>query len=207
MAEPWWRSGVLYEIYVRSFADADADGVGDLDGITTRLDYVASLGVEAIWLTPFYRSPMADFGYDIADHEDVDPLFGDLAAFDRLLAAAHERDLRVVVDYVPNHTSLVHRWFVESRSSRRSSKREWYFWRDGDGSLPNNWLSLFGGPSWELDTTTGQYYLHTFLREQPDLNWRNTAVRNAMHDVARFWLDRGVDGFRIDVAGAVMKDR
>src|SRR5215213_10680354 len=150
MAEPWWRSGVLYEIYVRSFADADGDGVGDLDGITTRLDYVASLGVEAIWLTPFYRSPMADFGYDIADHEEVDPLFGDLAAFDRLLAAAHERDLRVVVDYVPNHTSVVHPWFVESRSSRRSSKREWYFWRDGrpDGSLPNNWLSLFGGPSW-----------------------------------------------------------
>jgi glycosidase len=205
---PWWRHGVVYEIYTRSFGDADGDGVGDLDGITGRLDYLAWLGVDAIWLTPFYRSPMADFGYDISDHTDVDPLFGDLAGFDRLVEAAHARDLRVVVDYVPNHTSDRHPWFEDSRRALDSDRRDWYFWRDGrpDGSLPNNWQSLFGGPAWELDERTGQYYLHTFLREQPDLNWRNPAVKEAMFDVARFWLDRGVDGFRVDVAGAVMKD-
>jgi glycosidase len=208
MAEPWWRSGVLYQIYTRSYGDTDGDGVGDLDGVTAHLDYVRSLGVSAIWLTPFYRSPMADFGYDVSDHTDVDPLFGDLAAFDRLLAAAHTRDLRVVIDYVPNHTSDQHPWFVESRASRTSPKRDWFFWRDPkpDGSPPNNWISLFGGPAWEPDPRTGQHYLHTFLREQPDLNWRNPAVQEAMFDVARFWLDRGVDGFRVDVAGAVMKD-
>jgi alpha-glucosidase len=208
MTEPWWRHGVLYQIYTRSFGDADGDGVGDLDGITERLDHVAWLGADAIWLTPFYRSPMADFGYDVEDHCDVDPLFGDLVAFDRLLAAAHERGLKVVVDYVPNHTSDRHPWFVDSRSSRDAEKRDWYFWRDAkaDGSPPNNWQSLFGGPSWEPDPRTGQSYLHTFLKEQPDLNWRNPAVKEAMFDVARFWLDRGVDGFRVDVAGAVMKD-
>ncbi len=208
MTEHWWTHGVLYEIYTRSFGDSDGDGVGDLDGITDRLDYLAWLGVDAIWLTPFYRSPMADFGYDVSNHTDVDPLFGDLVAFDRLVAAAHGRGLRVVVDYVPNHTSDRHPWFVESRSGRQAAKRDWYFWRDArpDGSLPNNWLSLFGGPAWEWDDATGQYYLHTFLKEQPDLNWRNSAVREAMFEVARFWLDRGVDGFRVDVAAAVMKD-
>jgi glycosidase len=205
---PWWRRAVTYEIYVRSFADATGDGVGDLEGVRRRLDYLAWLGVDAIWLTPFYRSPMADFGYDISDHTDVDPLFGDLAAFDRLLADAHARDIRVIVDYVPNHTSDRHPWFLESRASRDNPRRDWFFWRDPrpDGSRPNNWLSLFGGPAWELDRATGQYYLHTFLREQPDLNWRNPDVVAAMHDVARFWLDRGVDGFRIDVAGAIAKD-
>ena len=204
----WWEHGVVYEIYTRSFGDSDGDGVGDLDGITARLDHLAWLGVDAIWLTPFYRSPMADFGYDVSDHTDVDPLFGDLAAFDRLVEAAHARDLRVLVDYVPNHTSDRHPWFVESRSSRDDPRRDWYFWRDPrpDGGPPNNWISLFGGDAWELDHASGQYYLHTFLREQPDLNWRNPAVREAMWDVARFWLDRGVDGFRVDVAGAVMKD-
>ncbi|HEY3522162.1 MAG TPA: alpha-amylase family glycosyl hydrolase [Candidatus Limnocylindrales bacterium] len=205
---PWWQDAVTYEIYVRSFGDANGDGVGDLEGVRTRLDYLAWLGIDAIWLTPFYRSPMADFGYDIEDHTDVDPLFGDLAAFDRLVADAHARGIRVIVDYVPNHTSERHPWFEESRASRTNHRRDWYFWREprDGGGLPNNWLSLFGGPAWQLDPTTGEYYLHTFLPEQPDLNWRNPDVEAAMHDVARFWLDRGVDGFRIDVAGAIAKD-
>ncbi len=204
----WWQTGVVYEIYPRSFADADGDGTGDLAGITSKLDYLAWLGADAIWLAPFYPSPMADFGYDVADYTGVDPLFGTLDDFDALLAAAHQRGIRVVVDYVPNHTSNRHPWFVESRSSRANSKRDWYVWRDAkpDGSPPNNWLSMFGGPSWEWDETTGQSYLHTFLREQPDLNWRNRQVPEAMFDVARWWLDRGVDGFRIDVAPMVMKD-
>ncbi|HXG39812.1 MAG TPA: alpha-amylase family glycosyl hydrolase [Candidatus Limnocylindrales bacterium] len=205
---PWWASGVVYEIYPRSFQDTNGDGVGDLEGIRRRLDYLSWLGVDAIWIAPFYRSPMADFGYDVADHTDVDPLFGDLAVFDRLLADAHRRGLRVIVDFIPNHTSDRHPWFVESRASRDSKKRDWYVWRDPkpDGSPPNNWISMFGGPAWEWDAATGQYYLHTFLAAQPDLNWRNPAVREAMFDVARFWLDRGVDGFRIDVAQFVMKD-
>lgn len=205
---PWWRRGALYEIYVRSFQDSDGDGVGDLEGIRRRLPYLEWLGVDGIWLTPFYRSPMADFGYDITDHTDVDPEFGSLASFDALLADAHARGIRVVVDYVPNHTSDQHPWFVASRSSRDDPKRDWFVWRDPkpDGSPPNNWLSLFGGGAWEFDAATGQSYLHTFLREQPDLDWRNPAVRAAMFDVARFWLERGVDGFRIDVAAAVMKD-
>ncbi|HEU4673896.1 MAG TPA: alpha-amylase family glycosyl hydrolase [Candidatus Limnocylindrales bacterium] len=205
---PWWQEAVTYEIYVRSFGDASGDGVGDLEGVRRRLDYLDWLGVDAIWLTPFYRSPMADFGYDIEDHTDVDPLFGDLAAFDRLVADAHRRDIRVIVDFVPNHTSERHPWFEESRASRTNHRRDWYFWREprDDHALPNNWLSLFGGPAWQLDPATGEYYLHTFLREQPDLNWRNPEVESAMHDVVRFWLDRGVDGFRIDVAGAIAKD-
>ena len=204
----WWQTGVVYEIYPRSFADADGDGTGDLDGITSRLDYLAWLGVDAIWIAPFYPSPMADFGYDVADYTDVDPLFGSLEAFDALLAAAHERGLRVLVDYVPNHTSDRHPWFAESRASRDSPRRDWYVWRDPkpDGALPNNWISMFAGPAWEWDPATQQYFLHTFLAEQPDLNWRNPATRGAMFDVARFWLDRGVDGFRIDVAPMVMKD-
>ena len=205
---PWWRRGALYEIYVRSFQDSDGDGVGDLEGIRRRLDHLAWLGVEGIWLTPFYRSPMADFGYDISDHCDVDPRFGSLADFDALVADAHARGIRVIVDYVPNHTSDQHPWFVASRSSRSDPRRAWYVWRDGRtaGGPPNNWLSLFGGEAWSCDERTGQYYLHTFLPEQPDLDWRNPEVRDAMFDVARFWLARGVDGFRIDVAGAVMKD-
>ena len=204
----WWQTGVVYQIYPRSFADANGDGTGDLAGITGRLDYLAWLGIDAIWIAPFYPSPMADFGYDVADYTGVDPRFGTLDDFDALVAASHERGIRVLVDYVPNHTSERHPWFVESRSSRENPKRDWYFWRDApaSGELPNNWLSLFGGPSWEWDAGTEQYYLHTFLREQPDLNWRNPEVRAAMFDVARFWLDRGVDGFRIDVAQLVMKD-
>ncbi len=207
-APRWWQTGVVYQVYPRSFADADGDGTGDLAGITSRLDYLAWLGVDAIWISPFYPSPMADFGYDVSDYTDVDPLFGTLADFDELLAGAHRRGIRVLVDYVPNHTSDQHPWFVESRSSRDNPKRDWYFWRDAgqNGELPNNWLSLFGGPSWEWDETTSQFYLHTFLKEQPDLNWRNPEVRAAMFDAARFWLDRGVDGFRIDVAQLILKD-
>jgi len=204
----WWQTGVVYQVYPRSFADADGDGTGDLRGITGRLDYLAWLGVDAIWISPFYPSPMADFGYDVADYTAVDPLFGTMDDFDQLLAAAHDRGIRVIVDYVPNHTSDQHPWFVESRSSRDNPKADWYVWRDAkpDGGLPNNWISMFAGPTWEWDASREQYYLHIFLPEQPDLNWRNPEVRSAMFDVARFWLDRGVDGFRIDVAPMVMKD-
>lgn len=208
----WWQRGVIYEIYVRSFQDSTGDGVGDLGGIIERLDYLNgtddSLGVDALWLTPFYPSPMADFGYDVKDYCDVDPLFGDLETFDRLVEEAHTRDLKVIIDYVPNHTSDEHPWFIESRSSRDNPKRDWYIWRDPkpDGSPPNNWGSYFGGPAWTYDESTGQYYLHQFAREQPDLNWRNPEVRDAMYDVLRFWLERGVDGFRIDVVGLIIKD-
>ena len=205
----WWQTGVIYQIYPRSFQDSNGDGVGDLGGIIQRLDYVSHiLGVDAIWLSPFYPSPQADFGYDVSDYTDVDPLFGDLATFDRLVHEAHRRDLRVIIDFVPNHTSDRHAWFVESRASRRNLRRDWYIWRDArpDGSPPNNWLSVFGGPAWEWDDKTQQYYLHSFLKEQPDLNWRNPQVKAAMFDVVRFWLERSVDGFRIDVAHYIMKD-
>ncbi len=207
-AESWWREGVIYQVYPRSFQDSDGDGVGDLAGIQKRLGYLARLGVDAIWLNPFYPSPMLDFGYDVCDHADVDPLFGTLADFDALLADAHAHGLRVLIDFVPNHTSSEHPWFRDARSSRTSSKRDWYFWRDPrpDGSPPNNWASPFGGSLWTLDERSGQYYLHTFHPEQPDLNWRNPDVERAMLDVLRFWLERGVDGFRIDVANFVLKD-
>jgi alpha-glucosidase len=209
----WWQRGVIYQIYPRSFKDTTGNGVGDLKGVIDELDYLndgteASLGVDAVWLSPFYPSPMADFGYDVADYCDVDPLFGDLATFNRLVAEAHRRGIRVIIDWVPNHSSDQHPWFIESRSSRDNPRRDWYVWRDPepDGSPPNNWLSVFGGPAWEWDQATGQYYLHSFLKEQPDLNWRNPEVKQAMFDVVRFWLERGVDGFRIDVAHYIMKD-
>ena len=205
----WWKTSVVYQIYPRSFQDTTGNGVGDLDGVTQRLDYLSDvLGVDAIWLSPFYPSPMADFGYDVSNYVDVDPLFGDLAAFDRLVEEAHRRGLKVIVDFVPNHSSDQHAWFLESRSSRDNPKRDWYVWRDAkpDGSRPNNWLSIFGGPAWEWDEATGQYYLHSFLKEQPDLNWRNPAVQEAMLDAMRFWLERGIDGYRIDVAHFLMKD-
>ncbi|MEZ4584594.1 MAG: alpha-amylase family glycosyl hydrolase [Caldilineaceae bacterium] len=205
----WWQTGVIYQIYPRSFMDANGDGVGDLVGVIDKLDYLSdTLGVDAIWLSPFYPSPMADFGYDVSDYCAVNPLFGDLATFDDLVAQAHARGLKVIIDIVPNHTSDQHPWFQESRASRDNPKRDWYVWADpaADGGPPNNWLSVFGGPAWTLDESTGQYYLHSFLSEQPDLNWRNPAVKAAMFDVYRFWLDRGVDGFRIDVAHYVMKD-
>jgi alpha-glucosidase len=205
----WWQTGVIYQIYPRSFRDTTGDGVGDLRGILEKLDYLAeTLGVDAVWLSPFYPSPMADFGYDVANYTDVHPLFGDLATFDRLVSEAHQRGLRIIIDLVPNHTSDQHPWFVESRSSRHDPKRNWYIWADPkpDGSPPNNWLSVFGGPAWEWDEATGQYYLHSFLKEQPDLNWRNPDLKEAMFGVVRFWLERGVDGFRIDVAHYIMKD-
>ncbi|MEY2472770.1 MAG: alpha-glucosidase [Actinomycetota bacterium] len=201
MADPWWKTGVIYQIYPRSFADSNGDGMGDLDGIRSKLDHVASLGVDAIWLSPIFPSPQKDMGYDVADYCDVDPLFGDLAAADALIAAAHERGLRVLLDWVPNHTSDQHPWFVESRQSRDNPKADWYWWRDGDPSTPpNNWEAAFvGGPAWTWVPERQQWYLHNFLPEQPDLNWRNPDVVAAMHDTLRFWLDRGVDGFRIDV--------
>ena len=214
-AGDWWRHGVIYQIYPRSFADSDGDGIGDLAGITAHLDHLndgtaASLGVDAIWLSPFYRSPMKDFGYDVSDYRDVDPMFGTLADFDELLAQAHRRGIRVIVDLVPNHTSDQHPWFVESRSSRDNPRRDWYVWADPrrDGAPPNNWRSAFPrvGPAWTWDEATGQWYLHSFLPEQPDLNWWNPEVRRAIEDVMRFWLDRGVDGFRIDVAHKLAKD-
>ena len=208
----WWRHAVVYQVYPRSFQDSNGDGVGDLQGLIDRLDYLndgtaASLGVDAIWLSPTFPSPMKDFGYDVSDYCDVAPEFGDLATMDRLIAECHARGIRVLLDYVPNHTSDQHPWFVESRSSRRNPKRDWYIWRGQkpDGSLPNNWRSVFGGPAWSYDEATGQYYLHSFLREQPDLNWRNPEVVEAMHNVLRFWLDRGIDGFRIDVMGMILK--
>jgi alpha-glucosidase len=211
MSAAWWQEAVFYQIYPRSFQDSNGDGVGDLPGITARLDHLVELGIDGIWLSPFYRSPMADFGYDVNDHRDVDPVFGTLADFDVLLREAHRRRIRVIVDLVPNHTSDRHPWFVEGRASRASAKRDWYVWADPGpgGSPPNNWRSAFRrvGGAWTLDAATGQYYLHHFLPQQPDLNWWNEDVRRAMEDVMRFWLDRGADGFRIDVAHGLIKDR
>ncbi|MBV9952413.1 MAG: DUF3459 domain-containing protein [Acidimicrobiia bacterium] len=207
--EPWWKSAVIYQIYPRSFADSTGDGVGDLEGIRRHLDHLEWLGVDAIWLSPFFRSPMADFGYDVSDYCDVDPLFGDLDAFDRLLADIHGRGMRLIIDWVPNHSSSEHPWFIAARSSREDPKRDWYFWRDPhpDGTPPNNWKQAFrDAPAWTLDPTTDQLYLHLFLPEQPDLNWGNPDVEAAMHETLRFWLDRGVDGFRMDVIHAIGKD-
>src|SRR5256714_15337461 len=184
-AHSWWQTGVIYQVYPRSFLDSNRDGIGDLPGIISKLDYLRWLGVDAVWLSPIYPSPMADFGYDISDYCDVHPVFGTLADFDALLKESHRRGLKVVLDFVPNHTSDQHPWFKESCSSRTNAKRDWYIWRDpgsGDGP-PNNWLSNFGGPAWRFDPASGQYYYHAFLKEQPDLNWRNPAVRHAMHDV------------------------
>ncbi len=204
----WWQRGVIYQIYPRSFQDSNGDGVGDLPGITARLDYLADLGVDAIWLSPHYPSPQDDFGYDVADYVGVDPMYGTLGDFDELVTQAHRRNLKVMVDWVPNHSSSQHPWFLESASNRTNPKRDWYVWRDPkpDGSPPNNWLSVFGGSGWELDPKTGQYYLHSFLASQPDLNWRNPELERAMLDVLRFWMNRDVDGFRIDVAQKCMKD-
>jgi alpha-glucosidase len=204
----WWQRGILYQVYPRSFADTDGDGVGDLPGVISRLDYLEWLGVDALWLSPIYPSPMKDFGYDVADYIGVDPLFGTIEDFDRLIAEAHARGLKVVLDFVPNHTSDKHPWFRESRASRNSARRDWYLWRNPapGGVPPNNWLSCFGGPAWQFDEATGQYYYHAFLREQPDLNWRNPAVVQAMLEVLRFWLERGVDGFRVDALWHLVKD-
>jgi len=206
---PWWRGAVTYQIYPRSFLDTDGNGVGDLPGIIERLDYVASLGVDAIWIAPFFKSPMADFGYDIADYRDVDPLFGTLADFDSLLAKAHGLSLKVMIDQVLSHTSIEHAWFKESRESRDNPKADWYVWADAkdDGSAPNNWLSLFGGSAWQWEPRRGQYYLHNFLTSQPDLNFHHPEVRAAILDSVRFWLDKGVDGVRLDAINFCFHDR
>jgi alpha-glucosidase len=204
----WWQTGVFYQIYPRSFLDSNGDGVGDLPGITSKLDYLQWLGVDAIWLSPIYPSPMADFGYDISNYTDVHPLFGTLQDLDTLVQQAHQRGLKVILDYVPNHTSDEHPWFQESRSSRTNEKRDWYIWRDPapGGGPPNNWASQFGGSAWQFDEQTGQYYMHLFDVKQVDLNWRNPRVRQAMDDVLRFWLNRGIDGFRVDVLWMLLKD-
>ncbi len=205
----WWRGAVIYQIYPRSFRDTNGDGVGDLRGVLEKLDYVASLGVDGIWLSPFYRSPMRDFGYDVSDYCNVDPLFGTLADFDAILERAHTLGLKVIIDQVWSHTSNLHPWFVESAGSRDNPKADWYVWADAkpDGSPPNNWQATFGGPSWTWNPRRRQYYLHNFLSEQPDLNYWNPAVQDAILDVARFWLDRGVDGFRLDVINYIFHDR
>lgn len=210
MAEPspWWARGVIYQLLVPTYYDTTGDGMGDLPGITSKLEYLEWLGVDAVWLSPIFASPMIEFGYDVADFQGVNEAFGTLDDFDRLVEEAHSRDIRIILDWVPNHTASVHPWFVESCSSRESLKRDWYIWRDPkpDGSPPNNWLSIFGGSAWTLDEHTGQYYLHAFLAEQPDLNWRNPDLRQAMYDSLRFWLDRGVDGFRIDALDLLFED-
>ena len=217
-ATQWWQTGVIYQVYPRSFQDTNGDGVGDLQGITARLDYLAGLGVDAVWISPIYPSPMEDFGYDVADYTGIDPLFGTLTDFDALLEAAHGRGLRIILDFVPNHSSDQHPWFLESRSSRENPKRDWCLWREPAAPVgpddprppseryPNNWTSNFGGPAWTWDEGTGQFYLHSFLKQQPDLNWRNPELRTAIYAAMRFWLDRGVDGFRMDVLWLLIKD-
>ena len=204
----WWQTGVIYQIYPRSFLDNNGDGVGDLPGIVSKLDYLRWLGVDALWLSPIYPSPMADFGYDISNYTDVHPLFGTLEDLDTLVDEAHQSGLKLILDFVPNHTSDEHPWFQQARQSRTNKQRDWYLWRDPapGGEPPNNWTSNFGGSAWQFDAQTGQYYLHMFDVKQPDLNWRNQEVRQAMFEVMRFWLDRGVDGFRVDVLGLLLKD-
>lgn len=204
----WWQEGVIYQIYPRSFQDSNQDGIGDLQGIIQRLDYLQFLGVSAIWISPIYPSPMADFGYDVADYTGIHPMFGNMEDFDELLLKAHQKGLRVILDLVPNHSSDQHPWFLESKSSKNNPKRDWYIWKDPspDGKEPNNWMSVFGGSGWEFDETTGQYYYHGFLKEQPDLNWRNPEVQDAMLGVMDFWFKKGVDGFRIDVIWHMVKD-
>ena len=204
----WWQQGVIYQIYPRSFQDSDGDGVGDLRGIIQRLDYLEWLGIDAIWLSPIYPSPMADFGYDVADYRGVDPLFGTLEDLQALIDALHGRGMKIILDFVPNHTSDQHPWFLQARGSRQSPERDWYIWHNPapDGGPPNNWQSQAGGSAWAFDAASGQYYYHAFLEAQPDLNWRNPALREAMYDVLRFWLERGIDGFRVDVLWHLMKD-
>lgn len=206
---PWWHGGVIYQIYPRSFQDTSGDGIGDLRGVTDRLPHIASLGVDAIWLSPFFKSPMEDMGYDVSDYLSVDPMFGSLEDFDALLREAHRLGLKVIIDQVLSHTSDQHEWFVESRSSRDNPRADWYVWADPkpDGTAPNNWLSIFGGPAWEWDGVRRQYYMHNFLRSQPDLNFHNPDVQNALLDVVRFWLERGVDGFRLDTVNFFFHDK
>ena len=206
--DPWWKHAVIYEVYPRSFQDSNGDGIGDINGIASRLDYLKELGVDAIWITPMYPSPQIDFGYDIANYEAIDPQYGTMADFDHLMAEAKKRKIRVIMDWVPNHTSDQNQWFLESRSSRTNPKRAWYIWRDGKGpgKPPNNWQSWFGHSAWTYDQKTGQYYYHYFYVQQPDLNWRNPEVRKAMYDVLRFWLDKGIAGFRMDAVSRLFED-
>jgi alpha-glucosidase len=209
MSQPlWWQRGIVYQVYPRSFQDSNADGIGDLQGITWRLEYLKWLGVDAVWISPIFPSPMADFGYDVSDYQDIHPLFGTLQDFDTLLHQAHAKGIKVILDYVPNHTSDQHPWFLESRSSRVSAKRDWYIWADpkADNSPPTNWISVFGGSAWQWDEPSRQFYYHAYLKEQPDLNWRNQHVQQAMSDVLRFWFERGVDGMRIDALRQLVKD-
>jgi alpha-glucosidase len=207
-AVPWWRSAVFYEVYPRSFADSNNDGIGDLNGIASKLGYLRALGVDAIWITPCYPSPQKDFGYDVSDYVNIDPMYGTLHDFDHLEQQARKDNIRIIMDFVLNHTSDQHRWFLDSRSSRTAAHRDWYIWRDGkpDGQPPNNWISDFGGPAWTFDKTTGQYYYHYFEAAQPDLNWRNPAVEKAMFDVTRFWYSHGVAGFRLDAVDTLFED-
>ncbi len=207
-SRPWWKGASIYQIYPRSFADSNGDGIGDLAGITARLEHIAELGVDAIWLSPFFPSPMKDFGYDVADYCGVDPIFGSLKDFDALVARAHDLGLKVLIDQVFSHSSDQHPWFVDSRSSATAAKADWYVWADArpDGSPPSNWQSVFGGPAWTWDARRGQYYMHNFLKEQPQLNVHNPEVQAALLDVLRFWLDRGVDGFRMDAVNFAMHD-
>lgn len=207
--ENWWRGAVIYQVYPRSFQDTTGDGLGDINGITERLPHIASLGVDAIWLSPFFKSPQADMGYDVSDYCDVDPLFGALDDFDRMLKEAHRFGLKVMIDQVISHSSDQHPWFKESRSSRDNPKADWYVWADPkpDGTAPNNWLSIFGGPAWEWDGVRKQYYMHNFLGSQPDLNFHNAEVQNALLDSVKFWLDRGVDGFRLDTINFYFHDK
>ena len=203
----WWQTAVFYQIYPRSFADGNGDGIGDFIGMADKLNYLADLGIDAVWLSPHFPSPNFDVGYDVSDYTDVAPEYGTLEDFKRFLDGAHQRNIRVILDLVLNHTSHLHQWFIESRSSREDPKRDWYIWRDGkDGGPPNNWFSPFGGSAWEVDPITGQYYYHYFLKEQPDLNWRNPDVKKAMWDAVRFWLDMGVDGYRLDAIGTIFEN-
>jgi alpha-glucosidase len=211
--DPWYRRATLYHIYPLSFADSNGDGFGDLRGIINKIDYlndgtVESLGINSVWLSPIYMSPMADWGYDVSDHTQIDPRFGSMEDFDELVSILHGRGIKLLMDFVPNHTSILHKWFIDSRSSKDDRRRDWYIWADPapDGGPPNNWLSYFGGTAWEFDKTTGQYYLHSFLPDQVDLNWRNPDLREAMLDVLRFWLNKGVDGFRADAVSGLIKD-
>jgi alpha-glucosidase len=207
-SDPWWKHAVFYEVYPRSFADSNNDGIGDLNGITSKLDYLHDLGIDAIWITPCFPSPQVDFGYDVSNYVDIDPMYGTLKDFDKLVKEAKKRNIRIVLDFVINHTSDQHPWFLDSKSSKTADKRDWYVWRDGKGpgEPPNNWQSIFGGPAWTLDPASGQYYYHFFYPQQPDLNWRNPAVEKAMFDATRFWYKRGVAGFRLDAVNALFED-
>ncbi|MEA3224093.1 MAG: alpha-glucosidase [Thermodesulfobacteriota bacterium] len=203
----WWKHGVIYQIYPRSFYDSTGDGIGDINGIIEKLDYLSELGVDGVWLSPINKSPMYDFGYDISDYRDIDPAFGTPTDYERLLEEAHKRGIKILMDLVMNYTSHLHPWFTESRSSRDNPKRDWYIWHDGkNGRPPNNWKGIFGGRAWERDEKTGQFYMHSFLKEMPDVNWRNKELKNAMFDMIRYWLDKGVDGFRLDVVNLYIKD-